>query len=62
MFIYVMFVLVIWGLKMTKKLSDDFVNNRFIVFGMESEEKNQEIKNKIVDTFNKKLEEEEDGD
>tara|TARA_R100000742_G_C4219946_1_gene43976 strand:- start:230 stop:373 length:144 start_codon:yes stop_codon:yes gene_type:complete len=47
---------------MTKKLSDDFVNNRFIVFGMESEEKNQEIKNKIVDTFNKKLEEEEDGD
>ena len=47
---------------MGKKLSDDFVNNRLIVFGMESEQKNQEIKNKIVDTFNKKLEEEEDGD
>tara|TARA_Y100001938_G_C7978098_1_gene372880 strand:- start:523 stop:708 length:186 start_codon:yes stop_codon:yes gene_type:complete len=47
---------------MGKRLSDDFVNNRLIVFGMESEEKNQEIKNKIVDTFNKKLEEEEDGD
>jgi|TARA_R110002074_G_scaffold34443_2_gene94787 hypothetical protein len=45
---------------MGKKLSDDFVNNRLIVFGMESEQKNQEIKNKIVDTFNKKLEEEED--
>ena len=47
---------------MGKKLSDDFVNNRLIVFGMESEEKNQEIKNEIVDNFNKKLEEEEDGD
>ncbi len=47
---------------MGKKLSDDFVNNRLIVFGMESEEKNQEMKNEIVDNFNKKLEEEEDGD
>ena len=47
---------------MGKRLSDDFVNNRLIVFGMESEEKNQEIKNEIVDNFNKKLEEEEDGD
>lgn len=46
---------------MGKRLSDDFVNNRLIVYGMESEEKNQEIKNNIVDEFNKKLEEEEDG-
>lgn len=40
---------------MGKRLSDDFVNNRLIVFGMESEEENQEIKNKIVDTFNKSI-------
>jgi len=47
---------------MGKRLSDDFVNNRFIVYGMDSEEENQEVKNNIVDEFNKKLEEEEDGD
>ena len=56
---------------MGKKLSDDFVDNRLIVYGMDSEEENQEVKNNIVDEFNKsiqaiefnkKLEEEEDGD
>ena len=37
------------------KLSDDFVNNRLMVFGMESEEKNQEIKNAIVESINSDL-------
>jgi len=41
---------------MGKRLSDDFVNNRLIVYGMDSEEKNQEVKDAIVDTFNKTLE------
>ena len=41
---------------MGKRLSDDFVNNRLIVSGMDSEEKNQEVKDAIVDTFNKTLE------
>ena len=40
---------------MSKKLSDDFVNNKLMVFGMESEEKNQEIKNAIVESINSDL-------
>ena len=43
---------------MGKRLSDDFVNDRFIVLGMGSEEKNQEVKDAIVGTFNKTLEKE----
>jgi|7_EtaG_2_1085326.scaffolds.fasta_scaffold61955_3 hypothetical protein len=61
MFIYAMFVLVKWGLKMSKRVNKKWWDSHIIVFGMESEEKNQEMKNTLEDEFNKKLEEEEDG-
>ena len=47
---------------MGKRVNEKWWDSHIIVFGMESEEKNQEIKNTLKDEFNKKLEEEEDGD
>ena len=47
---------------MAKRVNNKWWESHVIVMGMESEEKNQEMKNTLEDTFNKKLEEEEDGD
>lgn len=47
---------------MTKRVNEKWWDSHIIVYGMESEAKNQEMKNTLKDEFNKKLEEQEDGD
>lgn len=43
---------------MGKRVNEKWWDSHIVVIGMESEEKNQEIKNTLKDEFNKKLEEE----
>ena len=43
---------------MSKRVNEKWWDSHIVVIGMESEEKNQEMKNTLKDEFNKKLEEE----
>tara|TARA_R100000008_G_C3448699_1_gene98212 strand:+ start:206 stop:352 length:147 start_codon:yes stop_codon:yes gene_type:complete len=43
---------------MAKRVNEKWWDSHIVVIGMESEEKNQEMKNTLKDEFNKKLEEE----
>ena len=43
---------------MAKRVNEKWWDSHIEVIGMESEEKNQEMKNTLKDEFNKKLEEE----
>ena len=43
---------------MGKRVNEKWWDSHIVVIGMESEEKNQEIKNTLKDEFIKKLEEE----
>tara|TARA_R100000234_G_C4917734_1_gene142737 strand:+ start:133 stop:306 length:174 start_codon:yes stop_codon:yes gene_type:complete len=43
---------------MAKRVNKKWWDSHVVVIGMESEEKNQEIKNSLEDEFNKKIEEE----
>ena len=47
---------------MAKRVNEKWWDSHIVVIGMESEEKNQEMKNTLKDEFNKKLEEEKNGD